>query len=185
MIQFFPRTIKQKGNVVQLYQAAEIAKGTPVWVEGQTAPLTDGSCHYCLYRTEWTNMDEFDVCQKAHRCMMGVYPYIRMMRAFNAAGVEGGEDPGGLTYSFLPTGVFRQVKFEGMPLYIQLYKIGDDDNLYPAQCNADCHWHAWRMANQRTWRQCGQLHVCGNNGSCWLLMLPSSQTLFDEFCKQF
>jgi len=81
---------------------------------------------------------------------------------------------------YTPTGIYRQIKFEGMPLYVQLYK----SNAQQGRCNAECWWHAWRMSNKKTWRQCGLSHVCGNDASLWVLMAPNDQELRDEFIKQ-
>lgn len=185
MLQFIRRTVKVNEGRIILYQACACHRGRPIWYDGQELPFTDGNCKFCLYRSTWTKFAEFQDCYAKHKCVMAAFPFVKMARAFNEAGTWGGEDPDEGDFSYEPTGQFKQVKFEGMPLYAQLYNITDLDDIYAPRCNAYCYYHDWRMNNKKTWRQCGEAHICGNNGSLWLLMLPTDNSLFQEFSNQF
>ena len=61
---------------------------------------------------------------------------------------------------------------------------GEYDN-GQAQCNASCWWHQWRLSKKRTWRQCGETHLCQNDGSLWVLMVPTDAALREEYLNQF
>ena len=144
---------------------------------GENRLITDGNCAYCRYRHSWTSYDGFKACSAKHSCYRGLYPFIKMARPLNDSIAEYPVDPQGEEFYWRATGIFKQIKFEGVPLYVQLYVISSDQG----QCNANCWYHAWRLANKRTWRQCGETHLCQNNGSLWFLMIPTNSELSDEF----
>lgn len=177
MLRFITRTVYTNDTVRRLWQGCALGRPKPQFSPIDGSVTDYGSCWYCRYRDEVTNAETFYKCHQAHSCNEAMYPFIRMSRPVNDEVWHTYPRPGGLTMSYDPTGVFRQVKFEGQPLYVQLYvaTLGD------GRCNASCWWHAWRLANKRTWRDCGDAHVCQNNSSLWVLMAPAEADLYDEF----
>lgn len=181
MLKFIPRSERSGGDVKYLYQCCDIGRGTPAWNSSGTKLITDGSCAYCRYRRSWTSYDDFKACSAKHSCYRGLYPFIEMARPINNSVNDYPVDPQGEEFYWIRTGIFKQIKFEAVPLYVQLYVISSDQG----QCNADCWYHAWRLQNKRTWRQCGVSHLCQNNGSLWFLMAPTNTELYEEFLQQF
>lgn len=181
MLKFIPRTERGSGDTKTLYQCCDIGRGTPSWNHGGTQLITDGSCAFCRYRGSWSSYNTWRECSAKHGCFGGYYPFIEMARPLNDSVTEYPVDPQGEEFYWRATGIFKQIKFEAVPLYVQLYVISSDQG----QCNADCWYHAWRLANKRTWRQCGETHLCQNNGSLWFLMAPTNTVLYEEFLQQF
>lgn len=181
MLKFIPRSERSSGTLKHLYQCCDIGRGRPSWNSSGTQLVTAGSCAYCRYRSSWSSYDSWRECSNKHHCYAGLYPFIEMARPLNDSIAEYPVDPEGEEFYWRATGIFKQIKFEGVPLYVQLYVISSDQG----QCNANCWYHAWRLANKRTWRQCGETHLCQNNGSLWFLMIPTDSELCDEFLQQF
>lgn len=181
MLKFIPRSERASSDLKTLYQCCDIGHGRPTWNSKGTQPITDGNCAYCRYRGSWTSYNDFTECSAKHACYRGWYPFIEMNRPLNDSVTEYPVDPQGEEFFWRATGIFKQIKFEGMPLYVQLWVISSDQG----QCNADCWYHAWRLAKKRTWRQCGVSHLCQNNGSLWFLMAPTNTELYEEFLQQF
>lgn len=181
MLRFLPRTVYTKNYVRQLWQACALGLPKPQF-NPTTGDVTDyGSCAYCVYKSLVTTVDTWNDCVNQHGCNEAEYPFIKMTKPINDEVENDYPRPGGLTMGYAPTGIFRQVKFEGMPYYVQLYvaTLGD------GKCNASCWYHAWRLKNKRTWRQCGDSHVCQNNSSLWVLMAPNDHSLYADFLAQF
>ena len=105
----------------------------------------------------------------------------KMMQPINDEVETDQPEPGGNTIDYYATGIFRQVIFEGAPCYIQLYVATGST----AKCNASCWWHAWRLNNKRTWRQCSTTHQCMQDGSLWVLMTPSDPILRNLFLQDY
>ena len=181
MLKFIPRSERASGDLKTLYQCCDIGRGRPAWNSGSTQLITDGNCAYCRYRGSWTSYNGYKECSAKHACSRGLYPFIEMNRPINDSIAESPVNPQGVEFSWRATGIFKQIKFEGVPLYVQLWVISSDQG----QCNANCWYHAWRLQNKRTWRQCGETHLCQNNGSLWFLMAPSNSVLYEEFLQQF
>lgn len=169
MLKFVPRTASDKAYIKYLYQACKIGRPAPTFDPSTHEVVDLNACELCLYWEQVTNESTYRACRVAHGCNYAKFPFIAMITPI-MANVEG----------YTPTGIYRQIKFEGMPLYVQLFK----SNAQQGQCNAECWWHSWRMNNKKTWRQCGQSHVCGNDASLWVLMAPNDQELYDEFIEQ-
>ena len=181
MLKFIPRSERSSGNLKLLYQCCDIGRGRPSWDNDDTHLITDGSCAFCRYRSSWSTYDKWIECSYKHSCYGGLYPFVKMSRPINDSVQDYPIDPEGNEFHWSGTGIFKQIKFEGVPLYVQLYVISSDQG----QCNANCWFHAWRLANKRTWRQCGVTHLCQNNGSLWFLMAPTNNALYEEFLQQF
>ena len=169
MLKFVPRTASDKAYIKYLYQACKIGRPAPTFDPSTHEVVDLNACEFCLYWEQVTNESTYLSCRVAHGCNYAKFPFIAMITPI-MANIAG----------YTPTGIYRQIKYEGMPLYVQLYK----SNAQQGQCNAECWWHAWRMSNEKTWRQCGQSHVCGNDASLWVLMAPNDQELYDEFIEQ-
>lgn len=181
MLKFIPRSERASGDVKTLYQCCDVGRGRPSFIGDPTIHIFDHNCHFCRYRSSWSDFKEFTACSLKHQCNRGLYPFILMNRPLNDSIAESPVDPQGDEFSWGATGIFKQIKFEGVPLYVQLYVISSDQG----QCNANCWYHAWRLQNKRTWRQCGESHLCQNNGSLWFLMAPTNTELYEEFLQQF
>lgn len=181
MLKFIPRSERASGNRKTLYQCCDVGRGRPSFIDDGTIHIFDHNCGFCRYRSTWSNYQGFSACSLKHHCSRGLYPFIEMDRPLNDSVAEYQADPEGNEFHWDATGIFKQIKFEGVPLYVQLYVISSDQG----QCNANCWYHAWRLANKRTWRQCGETHLCQNNGSLWFLMIPTNEVLSNEFLQQF
>lgn len=184
-LKFLSRTIVEKGTLTHLWQACDWGAPGPSWIirPGSTTPQldSDGSCHYCYYRNEWSTQAEQAECQQTHKCQGATFPYIEMGPIKYQITSRALPLDGGGTFRLMRTAVFRQVKFEGQPLYIQLYSSVPSCG----NCNNQCYWHAWRMANKRSWRQCGDTHACKNDGSAWILQVPFEDELYDLFTQMY
>lgn len=181
MLKFIPRTERASGDIKVLYQACNTDKGRPSFAPDGVQVLNNGNCIYCRYWNDWSNRNTFLQCSAKHACNAGLYPFIQMSRPLNDSVNDYPVDPEGNEFHYQATGIYKQVKFEGVPLYVQLYVISSDHGL----CNADCWYHSWRFANKRTWRQCGEKHLCQNNGSLWFLMAPTNAGLYQKFLELF
>lgn len=173
MIKLLPRTQSKTNSVREIYVQCDIGRYDDTGT-GTT------SCPFCRYRQEVTSFQTFITCRNKHACSGGTQPWIRfsIVKDTNVYDPTTGE-PSETQY-YNPTSVDRQAEFEGMPYRIRLcLAVGME-----AKCNADCWWHGWRLANKRTWRQCGKTHMCGNNGSFWNNMAPVEEPLRTEFLSQ-
>lgn len=181
MLKFIPRTAYSGNYVRRLHVACECSPNKPKF-DPQTGERTSwGACYYCLYRNSIDTMDHWIACVNKHGCNDAQFPFIEMMSPINDEVDTEPPAPGHTYISYSPTGVFRQVVFEGQPYYIQLYVATNSDG----KCNASCWWHGWRLSNKRTWRQCARSHKCLQNGSLWVLMAPTNPILYREFLKQY
>lgn len=177
MLRFLTRTVTSKWTTRWLWQACALGLPGPSFDPVDGTLIDQHSCSYCRYSEEIVDQKSFYKCYMAHGCHEAMYPFICMRRPINKEVWNTYPRPGGLRMSYDPTGIFRLVKFEGQPLYVQLYvaTLGD------GRCNASCWWHAWRLAHKKTWRDCGNLHNCQNNSSLWVLMAPINWDLYKEF----
>lgn len=169
MLKFVPRTVTGTAYFRYLYQACKIGRPQPTFDPSTREVVHLNACLFCKYYDQVTDWSTYTKCRVSHTCNYAKFPYIAMLTPI-MTNIQG----------YTPTGIYRQIKYKGMPLYIQLFKSNEQQG----QCNAGCWWHAWRMSNKRTWRQCGQTHVCGNDASLWVLMAPNNQELYDEFLEQ-
>ena len=181
MLKFIPRSERASGDLKTLYQCCDIGRGRPQFSNDGRIVLDNGNCIFCRYWNDWTDYNTFVQCSLKHACYRGWYPFIKMNRPLNDSVTEYPVDPQGEEFFWRATGIFKQIKFEGVPLYVQLWVISSDQG----QCNANCWYHAWRLQKKRTWRQCGETHLCQNNGSLWFLMAPTNSVLYEEFLQQF
>lgn len=181
MLKFIPRAEFETQTRKVLWQACDIGYEAPVFPPSGGLPFNDGNCYYCRYRNTWTVEDEFFACTKKHACNYSAYPFIRMDVPMPIDVEQEHRNPDGTYITYAAAGIFRQVKFESVPLYVQLYVATHGE----AQCNAHCWYHAWRLENKKTWRQCGQTHLCQSNGSMWALMVPNDEELRNEFYRLF
>lgn len=173
MLRFIPRRINGKLTTKYVCQACDIGRGYPIFNDDTGEVIYPGSCEFCEFSDEAETKEDYDVCRIKHICDKAKMPFIAMTQPILCPDYT-------LSGDYYNTSVFRLVKFEGMPLYVQLAK-----RVVPqGQCNAHCFFHAWRMANKRTWRQCGSSHLCGNDGSFYSLMAPKYQVLREEFLQQ-
>lgn len=181
MLKFLSRTVYTKNFVRQLYVACDTGFPKPRFDETTHQVYYQGACQFCLYVNDFHTYDEWITCVNKHCCNESQFPFIKMMDPINDEVYNEYYNPNGEIISYAPTGIFRQVSFEGQPYYIQLYVATNSDG----KCNSSCWWHAWRLNNKRTWRQCSTTHQCQQNGSLWVLMAPDSPTLNLYFRQQF
>ena len=177
MLKFIPRSERGSGDIKSLYQCCDVGRGRPSFLDDGTIHIFDHNCAFCRYRSTWSDYQEYKTCSLKHQCNGGLYPFIEMGNPINNSIYDYPVDPQGEEFYWRATGIFKQIKFEAVPLYVQLYVISSDQG----RCNANCWYHAWRLANKRTWRQCGESHLCQNNGSLWFLMAPTDNDLYEDF----
>ena len=189
MLRFYPKTEKRIIDVGVLkvvnYQACDCGRGHPVFQGDPGTHISLGNCEFCRYKTEWVNQTneytKFHDCMTKHKCEGALFAMIQMNTPLNSQWWDYVENPDETVGHYFPTLLLRQVTIEGQPLYVQLWLQYD----HPAQCNALCFWHNWRLQKKKTWRQCGYSHKCLNDGSGWALMAPANETLLEEFAAQF
>lgn len=181
MLKFLSRTVYTKDYVRQLHVACAVPFRPAQFNPGDGSVSLVGACYFCLYRSTWTNYDTWLTCVNKHGCNEGRHPFCKMMQPINDEVETDQPEPGGNTIDYYATGIFRQVMFEGAPCYIQLYVATGST----AKCNASCWWHAWRLNNKRTWRQCSTTHQCMQDGSLWVLMTPSDPILRNLFLQNY
>lgn len=199
MIQLLSRTETQKGNSRILWQQANIGRGfngaRPYVDPGSGAivypgygPIghpgyvfsTDESCYYCRYKEAWTTAYGWVQCCAKHACEESTLPFIKLKNVLADSELTDRTNPDGTILHYGYTGIFKQATFEAQPHHVTL--IGCQNG--QAHCNANCFWHGWRLTNKRTWRQCGNSHLCNNDGSFWSWMAPDDPILFQEFIEQ-
>lgn len=180
MIKLLQRTETYRGSIRHLYQQADIGR---YQFDGYTfpfIPIATYNCWYCRYKQTFHNIDEFSTCEKKHQCDHSRLPIIAMSTPINDEVDGEWTNPDGTTLTYQQTGIYKQVTFEAQPNHVQLFLCNNGQ----AQCNASCWWHEWRLKNKRTWRQCGATHLCQNDGSQWVLMVPTDAALREEFLNQ-
>ena len=177
MLNFLPRTERESATIKVLWQACDIGRGAPTF-DPNTDNVTDyGSCAYCRYKRDITNTDSWVKCVEKHSCKLSKYPFIRMGRAINREMSLAYPNSDGTWVDYTPTGIYRQIKINAQPLYVQFYLCANGK----AKCNASCWFHGWRLDKKINWRTCGQQHICHNDGSLYFLMAPDDNELFEEF----
>lgn len=177
MLKFLPRTERESATIKVLWQACDIGRGAPTF-DPDTDNVTDyGSCAYCRYKRDITNTDSWVKCVEKHSCKLSKYPFIRMGRAINREMSMAYPNTDGTWVDYTPTGIYRQVKINAQPLYVQFYLCANGQ----AKCNASCWWHGWRLDKKTNWRTCGQQHICHNDGSLYFLMAPDDPDLYQDF----
>ena len=189
MLRFYPKTEKEfvngQINTVRYYQACDCGRGAPTFGGDPVAYITAGNCEFCRYKSDWMGQNQeytkFQQCIEKRKCEGALYPMIQMGEPLNEQWNEYAENPDQSEGHYWPTPLLRQVVIEGQPLYIQFHLQIN----HPAQCNAFCFWHNWRLQNKKTWRQCGYSKKCLNDGSGYALMAPTNSTLRREFAAQF
>lgn len=181
MLKFIPRCEKSADYTKQLWQACDPGFGIPQFISRTGALISDNNCYYCRYRDTWSTQEEYFACSKKHGCDNGQFPFILMSVPFEGDVEQSHENPDHTIFDYNPTGIYRQVEFEAVPLYVQLYVATKAQ----ASCNASCWYHAQRLDKKQTWRQCGKSHLCQNNGSAWVLMIPTDEDIRELFYEQF
>ena len=177
MLNFLPRTERESATIKVLWQACDIGRGAPTF-DPNTDNVTDyGSCAYCRYKRDITNTDSWVKCVEKHSCKLSKYPFIRMGRAINREMSLAYPNSDGTWVDYTPTGIYRQIKINAQPLYVQFYLCANGK----AKCNASCWFHGWRLDKKINWRTCGQQHICHNDGSLYFLMAPDNDELYAEF----
>lgn len=181
MIQLLPRTFVVKQGYGLLYQQAYIPNRTwapldPATVYPVIAP-TNSCCDLCYFNHPFESWRDFANCAEKNRCGLTCYPWIAMFDSRNGelSGTWGTEELGFTSYQ--DSRIYKQVMVEGQPNHVRLIAADSDGAL----CNALCYFHAWRLKNKKTWRQCGKTHGCGNNGSAYDLCIPVRAVLKEEF----
>lgn len=177
MLNFLPRTERESAIIKVLWQACDIGRGMPTFNPDTDVVIDLGSCAFCRYRQDVTNLEKWINCVQKHSCNNSQYPFIRMGRPINREmGLEYPNEDG-TWVDYEPTGIYRQIKINAQPLYVQFFMCYNGH----AKCNASCWYHGWRLDKKINWRTCGQQHICHNDGSLYFLMAPDNNELFEEF----
>lgn len=174
MIRLLPRTETKKDVETELYIQCDI---------GYDEETESGyeSCSYCRYKNEATTWQDFLKCRVKHSCFGAAFPWIRFVPSIDLSLYDPVTHEVITDKWYQATNIFKQVEFEAQPLRVMLCTA----NNIGGHCNANCWWHGWRLANKKTWRQCGRTHLCGNDGSFYNLMVPEDDTLKADFYDQF
>lgn len=180
MIKLLQRTETEKLALRYLWQQADIGREFDWARPFPHEPLANESCYYCRYKQTFADSAAFNECQQKHSCYGAKYPIIDMSYVLSNIEEVNFENPDGTFGSYQRTGIYKQVKFEAQPHHVQLVLCNNGQ----AMCNANCWYHAWRLKNKRTVRQCGESHLCQNDGSLWAHMAPFDDTLREEFISQ-
>ena len=180
MIKLLQRTETEKLTIRRLWQQADIGRVLDYTKPWPHTPIDHDSCYYCRYKQTFANLAAFEECARLHGCYLSEYPFIDMSNVLSGIQDEAFENPDGTTGDYQRTGIYKQVKFEAQPHHVQLILCNNGQ----AMCNANCWYHAWRLKNKRTVRQCGESHLCQNDGSLWAHMAPDDDTLREEFINQ-
>lgn len=178
-IKLLQRTETEKTSYRRLWQQADISRELDVDQPWPHEPLDHESCYYCRYKQTFANLAAFNECAKKHSCGGSHYPFIDMSFVLSGIEDEQFDNPDSSIGWYTKTGIYRQIKFEAQPHHAQLILCTNGQ----AMCNANCWYHAWRLKNKRTVRQCGESHLCQNDGSLWAQMAPADDTLRDEFLQ--
>ena len=180
MIKLLQRTETLKLSSRLLYQQADIGRLVAPYDGYPWTPTRSYNCFFCRYKQTFNTYADYETCVFKHACNHSMYPIIDMSRTINSESFEEITNPDGTLLTYQRTGIYKQVTFEAQPHHVQLFLCNNGQ----CQCNAACWFHAWRLANKRTWRQCGASKLCQNDGSMWIQMAPLDQELFDEFLQQ-
>ena len=177
MLKFLPRTERPAGNIKILYQACDIDRDPPQFNPDTGAIVDYGACAFCRYKRDVTNQNTWVTCVEKHSCDMARYPFILMGRPINREMQLEYPNEDGTWVDYEPTGIYRQIKINAQPLYVQFFMCYNGH----AKCNASCWYHGWRLDKKINWRTCGQQHICHNDGSLYFLMAPTNDELYEEF----
>ena len=180
MIRLLQRTETEKSGTRILWQQADIGRTYDHMANYPHTPQSTESCYYCRYCQTFRSLGEFNDCQHKHACKGGLLPFIRMSRPITLEFEGFYDNPDGTELTYDSTGLFKQVTFEAQPHHVELFLCKNGQ----CECNASCWYHAWRLANKKTWRQCGKTHLCQNDGSAWVQLAPSNDTLYNEYLEQ-
>lgn len=181
MIKLLQRTETEKSTERRLYQQADIGKRSGVVLSFPFYPTAEYNCYYCRYKKNFLTQQAFDDCMNQHMCNYARLPFILKTTPIISEIAGEYENPDGTYLDYHATGIYKQVTFEAQPNHVQLFLCDNGQ----AQCNASCWWHQWRLSKKRTWRQCGETHLCQNDGSLWVLMVPTDAALREEYLNQF
>lgn len=177
MLNFLPRTVRESTTIKVLWQACDIGRGAPTFDPETDRVSTYGSCYYCLYQHEVTDLDSWVKCVEKHSCKLAKYPFIQMRTPINREMSLAYPNTDGTWVDYTPTGIYRQIKINAQPLYVQFFQCANGE----AKCNASCWFHGWRLDKKFNWRTCGKQHICHNDGSLYFLMAPSNPDLYKDF----
>ena len=180
MIKLLQRTETLKSASRILFQQADIGRDSFHVGSWPWTPTTNDNCYYCRYHQTFQAETDFMTCMRKHCCDYARFPFIEMGIPINSQVYGEWDNPDGSYLTYQRTGIYKQVQFEAMSHHIQLYLCNNGQ----ARCNASCWWHAWRLANKRTVTQCGGSHLCQNDGSMWVQMVPTNATLRQELIQQ-
>ena len=177
MLKFLPRTERESAVVKVLWQACDIGRPRPTFNETTHRVQNLGACAFCRYGYTFVNENGWNECVETHSCDFARYPFIRMNRPINREMQIQFPNPDGTWVDYEDTGIYRQIKINAQPLYVQFFNCYNGH----AKCNASCWFHGWRLDKKINWRTCGQQHICHNDGSLYFLMAPSNNELYAEF----
>ena len=180
MIRLLQRTETERVAIRRLWQQADIGTILRYWDPFPKTPDDTESCYYCRYKQTFRDLAAFNECQNKHGCYATNYPFIDMSNVLSGIEDTVFENPDGTDGDYQRSGLYKQVKFEAQPHHVQLVLCNNGQ----AMCNANCWYHAWRLKNKRTARQCGEAHLCQNDGSLWALCAPADKKLREKFIQQ-
>lgn len=127
------------------------------------------SCPHCRYASSALDSDAFQSCMNRNQCAEGTAPWMWLQPFDEDAINESVVFADGNVPLYTKTRVMRQVKIDGMPVYLQLVQCNADGY----RCNSMCHYYAERLKNKQTAAKCAAAKACGLNGSFWCLTIPS------------
>ena len=132
MLKFLPRTERESATIKVLWQACDIGRGAPTFDPNTDNVINYGSCAYCRYYPNISDTDSWVKCVEKHSCKLSKYPFIRMGRPINREMTLAYPNTDGTWVDYTPTGIYRQIKINAQPLYVQFYLCANGE----AKCNA-------------------------------------------------
>lgn len=168
-VKFLPRRLQNTNARIACHQLVDMYQ-----YEGLNA------CPLCYYGAEVTDFPSLNVCALKHGCNHAKFLWA-VLAPVNAAEIHNAKRPDAPTLPLYElAGVFRMVKYFGMPRYIQLvlcHGVG-------YKCNTMCFYFNQRMARKQTAEECAHVYGCGANGSFYNLTTPSDETINQEVYDQ-
>lgn len=169
MLKFFPKTRREGTDYFWYAQQMDLGLGH-----------NDTNCDMCIYKRTWTQTFQQEQCETKYDCHIHSYPWVRLIPLHNLEIANKPWGEYGEQDLYMKTGVLRQVKVKGWPMYLMLVTCAD-----PApQCNVNCYFHNQRMEKKQTVAQCAHSHGCSRSGSFFDLLIPAKTVIQTQFFQE-